>query len=592
MIKISLQNVDVSLPVFGPNGLSLRAKLVNFVSRNSSAAGTGVEVFHAIRDMSIELKEGDRIGLRGPNGAGKSTFLRLVGGIYQPTGGKITVSGTRRCLFSLASGMEMEATGWEYIRIGGRRIGVPKSELEALCDDVAEFSELGKSLDRPIRTYSQGMLLRLSFGVVTSKPADIILIDEVIGVGDTKFMEKANQRMMNFADQAKILLLASHSNEVIEMFCNQILTFEQGKIAKRIMWNGPLVANTTNELNNPSITSSINTPIEKPAVKRTENSYNTSTFCETFGQAIAQIRNSGDAPELTKLKNQIVEMPYSPELHDKIGDFYEEFEDYASAFMQYRNAFALGSNRHTYDTLVARRRSLADTIPKSYTMGYIGRCYGTEMNSMSIKDQHLVVDLLSEFREHTLELTHLRYLIFSHELNGIQIPEESPSLDPVCLVSSFGTAITGVVSDGRRILKFAKDSSAGSVLFSHRAVESTNLWEAELNFIAKNFGVEWAKSLLKAPISLAPREFLEKLERTEKLQFSYNKYGVLSRETSREYLEILLKESGRFDTSSLHAFWKNIDQSSDNMPNESPYIEFASADIGRITHGSPLKSVD
>ncbi|MDF1823025.1 MAG: ABC transporter ATP-binding protein [Verrucomicrobiales bacterium] len=231
-LGIHLDGVTLDLPVFGGATRSMRAELVQrfLPNRKSRFVEDSVSV---LRDITLSLGTGDRIGLQGHNGAGKSSLLRLLAGIYWPTHGIARVDGSVRCLFGLNPGIQEEGTGYENIKILSRLLGYPKSELAAIEADVAEFCDLGSALDRPVRTYSDGMRLRLCFGVITARPADILLIDEVIGVGDREFKEKAIERMKALIFRSGILVLASHDAEILTSFCTESIRMERGSIVER-----------------------------------------------------------------------------------------------------------------------------------------------------------------------------------------------------------------------------------------------------------------------------------------------------------------------------------------------------------------------
>lgn len=232
-LSIELKDVVLDLPIFGRNARSLRSLLLNpFIRRTGHAVADPVCV-RALDGIDLSLSHGDRVGLVGHNGAGKSSLLRLLAGIYWPTSGVFRMNGTARCLFGLGRGIEPEATGYENITILSQLLGYPKSAQKDIFDDVAEFCELGEALTRPVRTYSEGMRLRLCFGVVTAWPSDILLIDEVIGVSDRSFKEKANQRMKDFTQQSGILVLASHDEQILSGFCTECIRLEHGRIVSR-----------------------------------------------------------------------------------------------------------------------------------------------------------------------------------------------------------------------------------------------------------------------------------------------------------------------------------------------------------------------
>ncbi len=186
--------------------------------------------FRALNGITLDLKTGDRVGLLGKNGAGKSSLLRVMARIYTPSAGQIQVKGNIASLFDINLGFNVEATGYENIVNLGILRGWSKTQAHAVIDEIGEFTELGDFLAKPVRTYSSGMQMKLAFGVATSAVSDIMLIDEIIGVGDTRFMEKAQQRILNLADKVNILVLTSHSLDVIERFCNKVVVMEAGHI--------------------------------------------------------------------------------------------------------------------------------------------------------------------------------------------------------------------------------------------------------------------------------------------------------------------------------------------------------------------------
>jgi len=185
---------------------------------------------HALRDVSFSAQHGDRVGLIGPNGAGKSTLLRVLAGIYEPTAGSVRCDGQVVPLFNPALGMEPEATGHQNIRLRGLLLGLRPQEIESRRNEIAAFTELGNYLDMPVRTYSSGMSLRLAFAISTCFVPEILLLDEWIGVGDAHFVEKAEQRMQEVVGQSSIVVIASHSNDLIRRLCNKALYIEAGRV--------------------------------------------------------------------------------------------------------------------------------------------------------------------------------------------------------------------------------------------------------------------------------------------------------------------------------------------------------------------------
>ena len=177
----------------------------------------------ALQSITLELKEGDRLGVMGPNGAGKSTLLRVIAGIYTPTSGSVKVEGRIASLIDISLGMALEASGFENIRMRGVMMGLTLKEIKSLEEEIAEFTELGPYLNMPIRSYSTGMHMRLGFAVSTAVPADILLMDEWLSVGDEAFKIKAEKRLEDYVKKSSILVIASHSKETIQKLTNQTL---------------------------------------------------------------------------------------------------------------------------------------------------------------------------------------------------------------------------------------------------------------------------------------------------------------------------------------------------------------------------------
>ncbi|WP_026527613.1 ABC transporter ATP-binding protein [Butyrivibrio sp. VCD2006] len=185
---------------------------------------------HALNNVSFSLEDGDRLAIIGHNGAGKSTLLKLISGIYPPTSGNLIVEGNISSMFELATGFEMEQSGWNNIRLRGLMLGLKPSEIESKMDEIAEFSELGNYLNMPVKYYSSGMFVRLAFSISTSIEPDILLLDEIIAAGDAAFLEKANARLHNMVNTSKIMILVTHSMQSAVDMCNKCIWMEAGKI--------------------------------------------------------------------------------------------------------------------------------------------------------------------------------------------------------------------------------------------------------------------------------------------------------------------------------------------------------------------------
>jgi ABC-type polysaccharide/polyol phosphate transport system ATPase subunit len=184
----------------------------------------------ALRDVKIKLEHGERVGIIGYNGAGKTTLLKVMCGIYAPSAGSVVVEGDIACLFELATGFEMEASGWENILTRGLLLGLSRAEIRERMRDIADFTELGAALDRPVKTYSAGMFVRLGFAVSTAISPDVLLLDEVIAAGDQRFHEKARRRLEGMVERASILVLVSHSMETVREMCGRVIWLNEGSV--------------------------------------------------------------------------------------------------------------------------------------------------------------------------------------------------------------------------------------------------------------------------------------------------------------------------------------------------------------------------
>lgn len=230
MNLIEVNHAHLDYPLVGVGSRSLKTRVLGAATGGLISSGDAVPVVKALRDVNFSLKEGDRLGLVGHNGAGKSTLLKVLAGIYQPTSGTVMARGRIVSTLNISLGMELEATGFENIIIRGLLLGMKHAEIKSKLDEIAAFTELGDYLNMPVRIYSSGMTTRLAFATVTAMDSDILLMDEVIGTGDAAFMDKAEKRLNEFMNRSKIIVLASHSDQVINKFCNKALLLEHGQI--------------------------------------------------------------------------------------------------------------------------------------------------------------------------------------------------------------------------------------------------------------------------------------------------------------------------------------------------------------------------
>lgn len=233
MARVSLSNVKVSFPIFEARAKNLRFQLAQMVGSSLGAdTSKGFVRVEALKGVDLDLQDGARVGLIGHNGSGKSTLLRTLGGIYEPTEGRCDIDGRVIPLLNIWQGVMADATGLENIYIKGMFMGFSRSEVEAHVDDIVEFSELGNYIHLPFRTYSQGMRLRLVFGTATSFTPDILLMDEVIGVGDDEFFARASARLRALVERTSIVVVASHAKPILNLLCNRVLKLANGHIVQ------------------------------------------------------------------------------------------------------------------------------------------------------------------------------------------------------------------------------------------------------------------------------------------------------------------------------------------------------------------------
>ena len=224
MTKVELKNVVVQFPIYSFHSRSLKNSIVGKMMGGKIGRNISNQVaVTALHNLSLKLEPGDRLGVMGPNGAGKSTLLRVIAGIYEPTQGSVEVRGRIASLINISLGMELEASGYENIRMRGVMMGLSLKQIKSLEEEIADFTELGPYLNMPIRSYSTGMHMRLGFAVSTAVPADILLMDEWLSVGDEAFKIKAEKRLGEYVKKSSILVIASHSKETIEKLSNKTL---------------------------------------------------------------------------------------------------------------------------------------------------------------------------------------------------------------------------------------------------------------------------------------------------------------------------------------------------------------------------------
>lgn len=227
MAAITFQNVDLEYPLRGTR-ITLKEYVVRGLFRRGRIPPK--PIIHALKHMSFHIGEGERVGVIGHNGAGKSTLLRTIGGIYPVARGQCTVDGSVCSLFDISLGFEKEATGWRNIHYRSYLQGDSPADVAGKLQDIADFCDLGEFLDLPLRCYSQGMVTRLAFAIATSSLPEILLIDEVFGTGDLAFRKKAEARMRDFMNRAKIVIVVGHDLEFLKEFCERVLWLDHGSL--------------------------------------------------------------------------------------------------------------------------------------------------------------------------------------------------------------------------------------------------------------------------------------------------------------------------------------------------------------------------
>lgn len=230
MARIFLDNVTIDFTIYGHH--SFRTALLSTAGgliHRDGAKGDRITV-RALENVSFEINHGDRVGIIGHNGAGKSTLLRVLAGVYEPVSGRIITDGRISSLLNVSPGLSLDDTGYENIMTCGLYLGMTREEIGRKIPDIEEFTELGEFLSLPVRTYSSGMLARLGFGVATSIDPEILLLDEGLGAGDARFLDRVNQRIDDLIKRASILVLASHTDAMIKAMCNKCILMSHGRV--------------------------------------------------------------------------------------------------------------------------------------------------------------------------------------------------------------------------------------------------------------------------------------------------------------------------------------------------------------------------
>jgi len=231
MPLIELRDVSVSFPVYSAGSRSLKNAMIAATTGGRVGQDAKHVVVQALDRVSLRFEHGERVALIGHNGAGKTTLLRVLAGIFEPLAGTVYIEGRVTPMFDITLGIDPECTGYENIIIRGLYLGLSKSETMERIEGVARFTELGEFLELPVRTYSAGMQARLAFAMATCIEPEILLLDEGIGAGDANFWDKANERLDGFVERAGILILATHSIDLIRRHCTKAVLMERGRVS-------------------------------------------------------------------------------------------------------------------------------------------------------------------------------------------------------------------------------------------------------------------------------------------------------------------------------------------------------------------------
>lgn len=222
---VSVKNISLKFKMEQNRANSLKEFCVRWLKRDLKS-----EDFWALTDVSFDVEKGDVIGIIGHNGAGKSTLLKVISGIMKPTKGTIEAHGNIVPMLELGSGFDMELSGRENIYLNGAILGYSEEFLNEKYDEIVTFSELGNFIEAPLRTYSSGMLARLAFSVACIVEPEILIVDEILSVGDADFQEKSRARMMDLMTGGTTVFFVSHSLKQIREMCNKVVWLEHGKI--------------------------------------------------------------------------------------------------------------------------------------------------------------------------------------------------------------------------------------------------------------------------------------------------------------------------------------------------------------------------
>ena len=226
---IRIKNVSMKFNMDIEKDFSIKQAFINFFTKKKKKK---TEYFWALKNVTFSINKGDVVGLIGSNGAGKSTLLKVVSGVMKPTSGKVEVDGVISPMIELGAGFDMNLTARENIYLNGAILGYSKKFLDSKFDEIVEFSELKDFLDVPVKNFSSGMTAKLAFSIATIVDPEILIVDEILSVGDLRFQEKSKNKMMEMIKGGTTVLYVSHSLESIKELCNKVIWLNHGQIVK------------------------------------------------------------------------------------------------------------------------------------------------------------------------------------------------------------------------------------------------------------------------------------------------------------------------------------------------------------------------
>ena len=227
MSSIRVENLSIKFRIYHDRSPSLKGYFANLFKRKSQTAYSD---FWAVKNVSLEIRAGDRVGIVGHNGAGKSTLLKALCRVYESSDGLISVDGRIAPLLEIGAGFHPEFTGRENIYLNGSILGYTKQQIRVIEQEVIAFAELEEFIDTPVKYYSTGMYMRLAFSLATAIHPDILVLDEVFAGGDAAFMAKAKARMHDLIDKADIMIMVSHDHQLLTSLCNRVIWMDHGKL--------------------------------------------------------------------------------------------------------------------------------------------------------------------------------------------------------------------------------------------------------------------------------------------------------------------------------------------------------------------------